>query len=223
MFASASRRANSLARGAGLRRILRPLAIALSLIVCLQAASGALADGDPASDVLVGSPVFFPYQPTVSAPLQRSLEETLAMLRARGLDLKVAIIGNPYDLGAVPDLFGRPQAYAEFLEQEISFQHPQPLLVVMPAGFGLVRAASAAALAGLRVNKVDPPNGLARSATAAVLRIARAAGKPLDGTRTGSSGMSSGGPGAGMIVGAALVLLLLGGSGLWWRSRRALG
>ena len=43
----------------------------------------------------------------------------------------------PVDLGVIPELFGQPQNYAKFLDKEISFQGPQPLLVVMPAGYGV--------------------------------------------------------------------------------------
>jgi len=38
-------------------------------------------------------------------------------------------VGSATDLGGVPNLFGHPQAYATFLDSEISFNRPQPLLV----------------------------------------------------------------------------------------------
>jgi hypothetical protein len=45
-------------------RIAAMLAVALSLLTLAPAA--ALADGDPASDVLLGENVFYPYQPAVT-------------------------------------------------------------------------------------------------------------------------------------------------------------
>jgi len=180
----------------------------------------ALADADPASDVLLGSPVFYPYQPTVSTPLQEQLQSDLAQLAHEGLGLKVAIIGSPVDLGAIPVLFGKPQTYANFLDREISFYRPQPLLVVMPQGVGTENAGPRGALAGLKVNATDGSNGLTRSAIAAVLRIARAVGKPISSNPAGppthpsSSGESSssaigfGVLAALLILGAALAIVL---------------
>ena len=87
--------------------------------------------------MLLGESVFFPYSPAVSAPLQRTLTAETAAAKKAGLPFKVALIGSPVDLGVVPDLFGHPQKYADFLDQEISFTgHRQPLLVVMAAGYG---------------------------------------------------------------------------------------
>ena len=109
--------------------------VVLSLMALAPAA--ALADGDPASDVLLGENVFYPYSPHVSASAQKSLNAlTAAAAKRAGLPIKVALIASPVDLGVIPDLFGKPQKYAEFLDQEISFRRKQPLLVVMPAGYG---------------------------------------------------------------------------------------
>ena len=77
----------------------------------------------PAAGLQVGG------QPTLNA-------ETAAAKRA-GFPIKVALIASPVDLGVIPDLFGKPQQYADFLDQEISFQGKQPLLVVMAAGYGV--------------------------------------------------------------------------------------
>ena len=91
------------------------------LIVCALAlgATGALAraDGDPASDVLLGQSVFYPYQPAVSASLQKQLDAETAAAQKAKFPIKVALIGSPVDLGVIPDLFGQPQKYANFLDQ----------------------------------------------------------------------------------------------------------
>ena len=119
------------------------MAIRLASIVCalLVAAmlvpAAALADGDPASDVLLGQNVFYPYQPPVSKSVAATLNAETAAAKRAGFPLKVALIASPVDLGVIPDLFGKPQKYADFLDQEISFQGKQPLLVVMAAGYGV--------------------------------------------------------------------------------------
>ena len=117
------------------------LASALVALLLLGAnACPALADADPASDVLLAHNAFFPYRPAVSSQLYSAVNGTLGAAARVGLPLKVAIIGSSEDLGAIPELFGHPQTYATFLDREISFNHPQPLLVVMPSGFGLANA-----------------------------------------------------------------------------------
>src|SRR5205807_1639102 len=99
----------------------RPRVIGLVLVALLAGAiapvPSALADADPASDYLLGAPAFYPFQPPTSPALRSELERALAELKAKGLNLKVAIIENPTDLGAVPNLFGKPQGYATFLSQ----------------------------------------------------------------------------------------------------------
>jgi hypothetical protein len=171
----------------------------------------ALADADPASDVLLGAPAFYPFQPPVSQSLQSQLEQELAQLQKQGLSLKVAIIASPVDLGAIPNLFGQPQTYATFLGREISFQHPQALLVVMPAGFGVYSTGAASALAGLKVDTTGASNGLTQSAILAVQRIAKAADKTASPGGSASSGSGSGGASPLAIAGivAGLVVLAL--------------
>ena len=123
--------------------------LGVATLAIVIAPASALADGDPASDVLIGENVYYPYSPAVSTSLQKRLNgETAAAARAH-FPIKVALIATPADLGAIPTLFGKPQQYAHFLEQEISFLNVKPLLlVVMPNGYGaqhLGRAATQAA------------------------------------------------------------------------------
>src|SRR3954447_15532884 len=93
--------------------------------------AAALADGDPASDVLLGQDAYLPYRPKVPPAVSDGLTATLKKARAAGYPLKVAVIASENDLGSVPDYFARPQEYAQFLQTEISFNKPEPLLVVM--------------------------------------------------------------------------------------------
>jgi hypothetical protein len=161
------------------------LAIATILVatqaIALAPAS-ALADGDPASDVLIGENVYYPYSPAVSTTLQKRLNsETAAAARAH-FPIKVALIPTPADLGAIPTLFEKPQQYAHFLDQEISFLNVRPLLlVVMPDGYGTQHLGSAAANAAASLSKPASAqsNDIALAAIAAVPKLAAAAGHPI--------------------------------------------
>jgi hypothetical protein len=177
------------------------------------------ADGDPASDVLLGQDVFYPYQPKVDPDLEAAMEKTLhAAARAAGLHLKVAIIGAPEELGLVPTFFGHPQAYAEFLDREISFNQPQQLLVVMPAGFGAIPTGLAHGLAGVPVYRQQRSNGLTRSAMLAVVALARSQGHPIA-TPSISPSSSSSSPPALLVFGLPVALLALAGLVMMRRGR----
>jgi hypothetical protein len=134
----------------------------------------AFADGDPASDVLLGTNVFLPYPPpsrTASDPLAAQV----AAVYAKGERVKVALIATRVDLGAVPGLFGKPAQYAAFLGQELSSFYAGPLLVVMRTGFGIYDAGRSTA-AEERVLAHEQVHGasaddLARAATTAVGRL----------------------------------------------------
>ena len=106
------------------------------LLVAVRVPSAALADGDPASDVLLGSNVFYPFDPPVSPSAQRTLNAVTAAAQKARVKVKVALIAAPTDLGVIPSLFGKPQEYADFLYREITFLGPQRLLVVMSDGYG---------------------------------------------------------------------------------------
>lgn len=162
--------------------------VALSVSALLPAA--VLADGDPASDVLLGENVFYPYSPATSPALQKQLNAETAAAKQAHFPLKVALIGAPVDLGVIPSLFGKPQKYADFLDQEISFQTKQPLLVVMAGGYGVqgVDAKTKAAAAALAKPVSTKSDDLARAAIAAVPKLAAAAGHPLKGEGGGSGG-----------------------------------
>ena len=55
-------------------------ALAVLLLAATAWAATALADGDPASDVLLGENVFYPYSPPTSAALKKTLDaETAAV------------------------------------------------------------------------------------------------------------------------------------------------
>ena len=200
----------------------RVLATAIATFVVMSLlATAAGADGDPASDVLLGESVFYPYQPVVSESIKTRLNAELAAAGNGGLAVKVALIASRDDLGAIPDLFGKPQQYARFLDQEISFQKKQPLLVVMAAGYGIdgLGAKAKQAIAALPKPRSGVSDDLARAAIAAVPRIVTASGYSLKIQAQGSSSNSSGGSSrttivlilalAALAVAAALAILRL--------------
>jgi hypothetical protein len=155
------------------------LAALLAGLALLVAPALATADGDPASDVLLISNVSYPFQQKVSKPLIDALNLAAARAKTAGFPIKVAIIATPVDLGAIPELFAKPQQYADFLEKEISFNSKPLLLVVMQAGFGLVASGPPTVLAGLQIPTQKGSDGLATAAIKAVGLLAAHAGHPI--------------------------------------------
>jgi hypothetical protein len=205
-------------------RRLASLLVAL-LVVTVLVPAGARADGDPASDTLLGQNVFYPYSPPVSGSVQRTLNAETAAAKRAGLPIKVALIATPVDLGVIPELFGKPQSYAEFLDKEISFQHTQPLLVVMPAGYGVqgLTGPAAAAVKGLAAPAGKTSTDLARAAITAVAKLAAADGHPVKGVPgVGSSASGGGGSSsAPLLIGLVVAALLVAGALIALRRRQA--
>jgi hypothetical protein len=200
---------------------------ALAIGAATLAPAAALADGDPASDELIGANVFYPFAPPVSAALQKTLNSETAAAGRVHFPIKVALIASPGDLGAIPSLFAKPQQYADFLDQEISFAGTKTLLlVVMPNGYGVQGLPRPATLAAEALAK--PSGGhsddLAQAAIAAVPKLATAAGDPIE-EAPGASGAAGSGSGAGAAdVGAgalAFVAVIAAVAVVWFRRRRA--
>jgi hypothetical protein len=188
----------------------------------------ARADGDPASDVLLGQDVFLPYSP-ISETVQRRLYAITAASQRAGYPLRIALIGARTDLGVIPTLFGRPETYARFLSAELTGVVNGPVLVVMPAGFGLAAGGNARSVASLGQIRIGPgADGLGLAAIAAAGRLAASAGHPLP-ADAASSALSLGASAATVrhaltaIVVMALLAALAIGAALLARSRRALG
>jgi hypothetical protein len=198
--------------------------LAAALIAATIAPSVVLADGDPASDVLLGENVFYPYNPAVSPALQNALNATTAAASRARFPIKVALIASPIDLGVIPSLFGRPQQYADFLEREISFQNPQLLLVVMPAGYGVqgLSSRATAAVSSLPKPAGAQSNDLAQSAITAVQKLAAASGHPIGGTTSSSGEASSSGGSTAVLFGVVvLAAVAMAAVVLFTRRRRA--
>ena len=99
----------------------------------------ARADGDPASDYLLSQDTFLPFDANISKEQAAQLNTVVADAKKQGFTIKVAVIAKPFDLGAVPSLYGKPKTYARFLGQELFFLYKGRLLIVMPNGYGASR------------------------------------------------------------------------------------
>jgi len=196
------------------RRAIAAAAVALAF-AHPQAAS---ADGDPPSDILISEEVYFAYQPKASAVVAQALRTTLKRTRAAGYRLRVAIVGTPIDLGSVPELFGKPQQYADFLAPEIAFQYKGALLVVMPAGYGIHNAGkkAAQALTDLGAPSGDGADALPRAAIKAAVALSKAAGHPVAAPK-----LAGGGGGSSALVPVAVLvgMLVLGTCLVMWKRR----
>jgi hypothetical protein len=143
-------------------------------VLGLGLAGAAIADGDPASDILIADDVFVPYKPP-SKQATALLRANVATAFARKYRIKVAVIASKSDLGSIPSLFNKPQAYAKFLGLELSSLYIGPLLIVMPAGFGIYdggrsTAAENRVLRGMKIKGVSA-DALTRTAAAAVHKL----------------------------------------------------
>ena len=201
--------------GSALRR-----ALLLVAALALAVPSGALADADPASDVLLLQNTFVPGSPLPSGELSEQLRGVADRAHKAGFALKVAVIGSQADLGAIPGMFGKPQRYARFLGTELTAgKLTVPLLVVMPAGYGTFQVPSATA-AALRAVPTPPrdSDGLVRAAIDAVVKLSAAEGHPVKPPPVKGGG--GGGPTALVFV-VPVILLALAGLAVSRRARRA--
>lgn len=175
------------------------LALALGL-----GAGAALADGDPASDVLVTQPLFLPQDANLPIRQSSQLGALLAAARHHGYQIRVALIASSSDLGSVTELWRQPQTYARFLGEELSLTYRGPLLVVMPTGFGFDGFSQPLAdlqnvVGGIRLTRGGAQFGAA--VMTAVRRLAAKAGHPLP-------AVSAAGPRSSGSSGSALALIV---------------
>lgn len=191
----------------------RAAAVITLLAALLAPATGARANGDPASDTLLYADAHYPYKPNlVSKPLQKALDGMLRQAKGRGYPLKVAIIAAPADLGAVPQLFNDPQKYADLLTREISYNAKPRVLVVLPAGLGGNNLGDAA---GPALRDVLPPDGadgdaLTRTAMQAVAALTKANGTPVAVPRVEAAPKRDEGGGVSPVLTFGLPVLLVG-------------
>jgi hypothetical protein len=153
----------------------RGLAVVTAALSALVPTAPAFADGDPASDVLPVQNTFTPYPPPAGA---QALAVSVQKVYESGHRVKVAVIATRRDLGSIPSLFGKENAYARFLGTELGAFYAGPLLIVMPSGFGIYdngrsTTREAAVLEKLKVDS-SSASSLVGSATTAVDALAAA-------------------------------------------------
>jgi hypothetical protein len=179
----------------------------------LVAAPLARADGDPASDYLLGQPAFIPPDDGIPKAYATQLTDLLASLKARGYTIRVAVIGTRYDMGSVTIDFRKPKSYARFLGTELSFVYKGRLLVVMPNGLATSTDGKATPTDQKVVDAIPPPGTdgakLTGAATLAVSRLAANAGVVVPIPPLGHVGGSSGTRDRVTIAVVAIALLLM--------------
>ncbi|MGB2952722.1 MAG: hypothetical protein WBB74_04930 [Gaiellaceae bacterium] len=168
----------------GHARRARLLAWLVPLVLLAPFTDAARADGDPASDVLYTQWIFLPSDAGIPSAQQTQLRALVEEARRAGFPIKVAVVASAYDLGAVPELWRKPQGYARFLGAELTlyYHYRGRLLIVMPNGLGFYdgKLPVKAELAALRrVSVAAGGRGLATAALTAVRRLAARSGHPL--------------------------------------------
>ncbi|HUY72431.1 MAG TPA: hypothetical protein VMV08_09320 [Gaiellaceae bacterium] len=208
---------------------MRCRALAALLLVALAAAPAALADGDPASDYLLGQSTFLsPFDGHIPSSSSNELIALLASAKQQGFPLKVAVIVTAYDLGAVPILFDKPKLYAKFLGEEDYYYWRDELVVVMPNGYGIFKAknlpvADRAVIAKLPAIHTSNGAALVAAAESAVRELAARRGITLSAVSASAGGSST--TRDRLEIGGAVLLaaLLALGARVAWRRRRPPG
>lgn len=168
----------------------------LILVIATCALAGtARADGDPASDYLLGTQVFLPFDVKLPKAKQQELLSMVHDANKSGYAIRVALIASPYDLGAVTSLWRKPRPYARFLGAELQFIYKRRLLVVMPNGFGFnwPKHPSTKEYAVLSTLPIGTGGvGMLDSTVAAVQKLATSSGVKIVRTSTASTPKKNG-------------------------------
>jgi hypothetical protein len=200
----------------------------LLLLASLAAAPAAYADGDPASDYLLGRQTFVPPDAGISSADKAQLNALVEGARRGGYTIRVAIIASRYDLGSITVLDRQPANYAHFLSQELKFLYRKRVLTVMTNGYGIARNGKPLPAEQKVLDRLPPPTathgpGLAGAAARAVRALAANAGvriepAPIEKRRSsGDTTMRD----RIVIACAALVLLGLATAFTYLRRRRS--
>lgn len=200
----------------------RALVLLLVVLVAGMTAAATRADGDPASDYLLATQVFLPFDIKLPKAKQAALTSIVHDANKAGYTIRVALIGSSYDLGSVTSLWRQPRRYARFLGAELQFVYKQRLLVLMPNGFGFnwPKHPSSREYAVLSTIPIGTsPAAMIDSTVAAVEKLAAAAGVKVVPTSTPVGS----GKGHGFFHGRTLVLIAaIGGLALLVALRLAL-
>jgi hypothetical protein len=193
------------------------IVLGLATATAALCAAGARANGDPASDVLPFSTVYFSNQNPTSAATGRDLVKITQVAAKQKRPIRVAVIAMPSDLGLIQSLWQKPQPYAEFLGKElVQFaRYKGTTLIAMPNGYGVygpLAAKGRPALARLPKPGTSDLDKLGEHAATATRRAAAANGFVLPPPSSGSSGTPTWAIAAAALGGVAFVggLVFLG-------------
>ena len=155
------------------------LALLLAAVLAAVVIGSARANGDPASDVLPFSTVYFSIKNPQSAASGRDLVKITQITATQKHPIRVAVIAMPSDLGLIQSMWRRPQMYAHFLGAEL-FQFARykgTTLIAMPNGYGVYGPLAGKGRPALaRLPKPgDTPASYAPSAGATLKRAGRRA------------------------------------------------
>ncbi len=199
-----------------MRDRLRPIVLAvaaLALLAALVAPWAARADGDPASDTLLIQPLYTPVSQKISPDVLKTLDATIASANTAGFKVRVALILDRTDLGAVPQLFGHPLQYVHLLAGELYYGWKGGIVAVQPSGIGVRNfkplAPAQALVNGIAIAKPATADSLAIAATAAIRKLAAKQGFTLaagSATAPATAGSSSS---TTTILGIAVAVVVL--------------
>jgi hypothetical protein len=170
-----------------------PGALLTLLLAALIAPAGALAHGDPSSHYLETDQLYPGFANRPSQQVELELAGLLEASRQAGYPIKVGIVGSADDLTEDLSMFNTPQRYAEYVGAVLGADNlGAPVLIVTPNGLGIsgaqeldgrlrpvVGSDAGRLLGGTRASPRATGDELARTAMAAVRRIAEAGGHPL--------------------------------------------
>jgi hypothetical protein len=193
---------------------LRRLAVAFVLAALLVAAPAALADADPASDVLYTQRLYLPFFGTKVSPAHaQAVKQAVDAAWKKGKPLKVALIPDKLDLGGVFQLFGKPQTYASFLAREEVCCFRGLFVTVMPQGIGVFHVGHSVVKEKAIVQKIAvPQTGADGVADAATIAVGKLAGVQVSVPKESSSSSSE--SGGGGTPSWMLALIAAGGAAL---------
>ena len=149
----------------------------------LAAAPAARAHGDPAGDVLARQTVFYGGALDLHSKPAAQLPALLEAAKAEGLELRVAALSVPLDLGENDYMWDDPLNYVQFLSEGLAPVYAGWTLVVMPSGYAIHRPGQPSAREQRVLDRVEPagedPAAVLPGAMAAVQRLAAARGVEL--------------------------------------------
>jgi hypothetical protein len=202
---------------------MRTLALVAVCVLAAVAAQSARADGDPASDYLLGQKVFLPYDEKFPPKQAAELTGLIDAANKAGFKIRVAVIWSDYDMGSVTTLWRKPHTYAKFLGLELGFVYKQRLLIVMPNGFGFnwPKHPTTAEYALLETIPIPPgAAGLLTAASAAVTKLAAASGVTVAAPGHVTTPAQRNAHDRTIIIAAVLAALLLGAGARYLLRRR---